>query len=280
MKTKVFYSLTALALALAHSQAAIVISDGFSGGDGASIIGRAPDGVNTAGNTYVKSGSGSGFHTTTTAGYGNPLPGAFGEPQSAGAVELNTAGGGGYISPSNATITLTLDLRPLGVGTVGITGAAANGRGVALGFFAGVTGNQFSQNQFTGFVFDTAGALNFVSDPNASGFFGAGSTVGTAVAYGGFYNNTAFNTLSYTINRATGAVTAISLSGSSADYSSFLGTTAFTEAATRYAGFYSSGETGGGLGAIDNFSVDVIPEPSAALLSGLGVLALLRRRRN
>ncbi len=29
---------------------------------------------------------------------------------------------------------------------------------------------------------------------------------------------------------------------------------------------------------IDNFAIDAIPEPSAALLGGLGVLLLLRRR--
>ena len=108
------------------------------------------------------------------------------------------------------------------------------------------------------------------------------ATLGTAVAYGGTYNSSNFNSLSCTINRATGAITAItaiSLSGSSADYSSLLGTSVFTEAATKYGGFHSSG-TLAGLGAIDNFKVDVIPEPSAALLSGLGVLALLRHRRN
>jgi hypothetical protein len=36
---------------------------------------------------------------------------------------------------------------------------------------------------------------------------------------------------------------------------------------------------GGGRGAIDNLVVQTIPEPSAALLAGLGLLALLRRKR-
>lgn len=34
-----------------------------------------------------------------------------------------------------------------------------------------------------------------------------------------------------------------------------------------------------GLGHVDNLSVTLVPEPSAALLGGLGMLALLRRRR-
>lgn len=37
--------------------------------------------------------------------------------------------------------------------------------------------------------------------------------------------------------------------------------------------------SGGVVGRIDNLSVTAVPEPSAALLSGLGVLGLLRRRR-
>jgi hypothetical protein len=36
---------------------------------------------------------------------------------------------------------------------------------------------------------------------------------------------------------------------------------------------------GYGLGYVDNLSVSVVPEPSTALLSGLGILAMLRRRR-
>lgn len=48
-----------------------------------------------------------------------------------------------------------------------------------------------------------------------------------------------------------------------------------------YIGFYNTHHTFGGEdNIIDNFVVDAIPEPSAALLGGLGLLALLRRRRD
>jgi hypothetical protein len=39
------------------------------------------------------------------------------------------------------------------------------------------------------------------------------------------------------------------------------------------------GDSSWGLGHVDNLSVSLVPEPSTALLSGLGILAMLRRRR-
>jgi hypothetical protein len=44
-------------------------------------------------------------------------------------------------------------------------------------------------------------------------------------------------------------------------------------------GYVGFGRENGNTSAIDNFSLTVIPEPSVALLGGLGVIALLRRRR-
>jgi hypothetical protein len=47
-----------------------------------------------------------------------------------------------------------------------------------------------------------------------------------------------------------------------------------------YAAFKLKNVIGGaGASAADNFTIIPIPEPSAALLGGLGVLLLLRRRR-
>lgn len=42
---------------------------------------------------------------------------------------------------------------------------------------------------------------------------------------------------------------------------------------------YISFEANGAFGVYDNLSISVIPEPGAALLGGLGLLALLRRRK-
>ncbi len=44
-------------------------------------------------------------------------------------------------------------------------------------------------------------------------------------------------------------------------------------------GYVGFGRENGNTSAIDNFSLTVVPEPSSALLGGLGLIALLRRRR-
>lgn len=56
-----------------------------------------------------------------------------------------------------------------------------------------------------------------------------------------------------------------------------IGTDTFTWNATNNVTIFLGGRVNGSL--IDNVQVSTIPEPSAALLSGLGILALIRRRR-
>ena len=262
------------------SASTTIISADFTGAaDAAALGGTNPNLVNISGNTWVKATNQPDLQVRTFAPFGNSAPGVNGRSQGASAIEIN---GGGFTLAADAPITISADFRQTITPSfnTGLTGGAANGRGWALGYFSSVTGNQFSQNSFTGLVLGLGGALNVVQDPNATGFFGAGSTLGTAVPFGGTFDPEAYYTLTYSVDRATGALTDISLSGSTADYSSLLGTTLFTESATRYAGVYSSGTTSTGLtGAMDNFIVSTIPEPSSAVLAMLGGLGLLRRRR-
>ncbi len=54
---------------------------------------------------------------------------------------------------------------------------------------------------------------------------------------------------------------------------------ALYSAPTVYTLIFSQGQTNVGGVAIDSLSVDIIPEPSTALLGCIGTMALLRRRR-
>lgn len=252
-----------------------IISDTFTGGgDGVLLTGRAPE-TNLPGGTWVGGGSNhSLMRTTTTAGFGNPGPAAFGNHQNNAAVSI--ASSGTYLKPTLIRISADLQIFDL-------AGPAADGRGIGLGFYS-TTGGQFSQNRFTGLVLDINGNLNLVQDPNATGFYNAGSFRDTPVAFVGTWDPQAPRTLTYDIDTTTGQILNISLEGSSADYSSFHGTTLFTDAATAFAGVHTSssiGSTGANprFGAFDNFSVIAVPEPSAATLLCLGLLTALGRRR-
>jgi hypothetical protein len=209
------------------------------------------------------------LNATLNGGFGNPLPGSFGNFQSASAVSLASAGT--YVKPTR--LTISADLSPKDV-----VGPASDGRGLALGFYSAVgPGQQFSQNFFTGLVLDSAGNLTLVSDPNPSGFFDVGATKLPPVAFGGTFDPNAFYRLSYDVNTVTGAISNIRLGGSTANYSG-LSAPLFTDVATAFAGMYESSAVASGLSALDNFLV--VPEPGTmtlGLLSGLGLWG--RRRR-
>jgi len=245
------------------------ISDTFAGApDGPELTGRAPDEVNVPGVSWVQATSQNGVRSTHTAGFGDPLPGAFGQHQNASAIKLDN---GAFTAPTILQLSVDLKLQPLGPA---VDGPASDGRGLALGFYDSVGSWQFSQNHFTGLVLDAAGNLNLVQDPNDAGFFGAGSTKGTPIAYGGTFDPTQFYTLSYIVDRDSGGILDISLSGSTADYSPFYSTTLFTREATAYGGLYSSSAVAFTFGAFDNFSVAAVPEPSTIVLTVAGGIGL------
>ena len=262
-----------LAMSAVMANAQVIISDTFTGaGDGVFLTGRTPE-TSLPGSNWMKPTSQNAGATSTTAGYGNPTPGALAESQGASAVSIASAGG--YTKPTSFTISADLSIKNQ-------TGGASNGRGVALGFFSSTANGtgDYSQNLFTGLLLDDSGNLARVNDPNNTGFFGAGSTISAPIAFVGTFNTNSFYNLSYTVNTATGAISNISLAGSAADYSALGATSLFTNAATTYAGYYGSSTTYGSNGAVDNFVV-AVPEPStwAMLLGGLGMLMMFRRRR-
>ncbi|NCY20496.1 PEP-CTERM sorting domain-containing protein [bacterium] len=199
---------------------------------------------------------------------------AWGAGQSSGGISL------GASVPSLLEIKASIGMSQLGSGTIG---SAQGGRGLGLGFFSVAGGGGYSQARFTGLVLDSAGRLNFAHDPNEGGFFDSGSLLGTAVAYGGTFVAANYYDLSYQINTATGAISNISLEGSSADYSLLAaGVNKFTAANVKYAGIYTSSEGGmSGYTSFDNFTVTSVPEPSTVvcLVTGLACLYVVRKKR-
>lgn len=256
--------------------AAILIQDTFAGRAGGDLMdgGRQTPTYSTLPGAIWEKMNISGDSIFTTDSFGDPADSAWGAGQSSGGISL------GASVPSLLEIKASIGMSQLGTGTIG---SAQNGRGLGLGFFSVAGGGGFSQTRFTGLVLDSAGGLNLSHDPNEGGFFGDGSLLGTAVAYGGTFVAANYYDLSYQINTATGAISNISLEGSSADYSSLAaGVNKFTAANVKYAGIYTSSEGGmNGYTSFDNFTVTSVPEPSTVvcLATGLACLYVVRKKR-
>lgn len=150
---------------------------------------------------------------------------------------------------------------------------------------------------------DQTGATVIAGDANSNGllykFTAGASTIGSISVYSGWANNgrveqhySVYTTTDLTVNGSStwtllatvdngaGAPTAFT---TGADNS--LRTTIFNNSSSVLASGitglrfnFSGGQQNGGVG-YKEIDVQVIPEPSAALLGGLGMLALLRRRR-
>jgi hypothetical protein len=161
-------------------------------------------------------------------------------------------------------------------------------------------------NQALVFSFELRAVAGF-ADGNDWGGFTVGATQNPFVNSGGgaailFRQNggiQAFNAGTGVINTtgwSVGDIVTVTLSGSGGVGSAFngngsivnynvggtdLGSITLAQQTDAYLTFGIVGPNDGNTSVfkIDNFSVTAIPEPSAALLGGLGLLALLRRRR-
>ncbi|MDD5706236.1 MAG: discoidin domain-containing protein [Kiritimatiellae bacterium] len=154
-----------------------------------------------------------------------------------------------------------------------VTGSAADGRGLALGFLIRVGGSSSPRNRFSGLVLDAAGNLNLVQDPNDTGVFGTGSYLGIPVAFaGGTFNPSAFHALSYDVDTSSGYLSNIRLSGSTADYTDFESIRLLDNSFIGHAGIYGSSSTANGYHAFDNFEVSTTQ--TLASLSDLQLVLL------
>jgi hypothetical protein len=268
----------------ATNASAQIISDDFSGVTSGTVInGRTPDLADQPGSVYASRGAQTtGLKGNTSTG--NPAPSISGSTgQDAEEIALS---GGTYTPP--ADITVSLDLSPGNVGT-GSSGNSdtLNDRGVGLGFYSSaVSSAVYAENGYTGLVLDSNGDLSFYSNLTSGNLSGTGVTGSSAVAYtGGTFNSADFYTLTYTVDTSTGDISDISLSGSTADYSSLITASngLFTTTNTADVALYGSSATVGGSGSYDNLQVTAAttPEPStyALLLAGVGALGVCLRLR-
>jgi hypothetical protein len=240
-------------LASGHANAGVVLAEDFNRADGTNMNGATPDVANLPGGVFTQENNGS----ITTVG---------GELQIGPDVSLE-----GYLGGYNSgVLQVSAD-----VSTGNTQGPdSQKNRGVGLGFNAQATG---AWNTFTGLRLTPLGDLLF----EANGQILATVSVGTSLS------GSNLGLLSYDVDFNTGAISDISLQGSSA---SFLSIVTASQAqnyfgADDYVSVFGGGSAGGQYAYVDNLSVSnatPVSEPASAALfgSGVGLLGLSRRRRN
>lgn len=240
----------ALGLALIPSSAhaaTIIYQDDFSGANNTNLSGTAPD-IKPGAQTW--SGSTLSFDAD-------------------GSVD-NDGGGRGAWLPF---IPATGNIYQLS-GTINVAG----GSWITLGFAERNPNNHFNTTTASG------------ADPYGSAVVAPGGAVTFFVGEGlsGSSDHTGINgvnqidiTLDATNASSTLWTMAFKLNGTQVvapstvlQSATFEGTGSFSNIA--FVGFSADNTA---AGQIDNFSLSIIPEPSTALLGGIGMLALLRRRR-
>lgn len=229
----------------------MIIEDSFTGPNNTPLIGRMPAPTNDPGATYAGNGN-----VSLTGGFTGGTPYAADIQSNAARVgaDAGLALNLGMSSPERFQLAITFHL---GTGTE--TQAFDPRRGGALGFFSsvslGTSGSSHGFNNFTGLTVDRAGSVRLIV---------GGANSGIATVVGGF-DATLNHTLSYTVNTAAGngMISNILLDGVPLSLSA--PTDTFTVARTSYAGFYNSSGNPAGVATFDNFSVAIVPEPSAVI---------------
>jgi hypothetical protein len=231
-----------LACVAISANATTIISDAFSGINGAAIDGRTPDGTDLPGGTEYVTTAGNGVPIPVIlTGSGNPAPTASTGFHSSASISI--ASTGTYVKPIQFVISADLCVNT-------ITGSGTSeGRGVALGFYsvANPRASDDSTN-FTGLVFGNnsgSGTLYL--------YIAGTGVVGSVTVLNGTLNTTSFYNVTYTVNTANGSLSNILFNGTAVV--GLPATTAFTDAATSRAAFYGSSDSGGRTGYVDNFTV-------------------------
>ncbi len=269
--TLVTTALGIAAYAGASRASTIIVSDGFSGTNGSDINGRTPDGANLPGSAWqvVQQNTTGASPMTIDTSLGNPSPSANTNFNDAAGISI--ASSMGYTEPSVLTISSDLNM-----GTIVGGGLAYNAYGVGLGFWNTLpVAGQSAPTGFTGITMDPYGDLTFINNGTASTTAKAAAPSSASIA-GGYISG--FNTLTYSIDTGTGAITQLTFDGTDLT-NSFSGLTVFTPSVATFAGFYgNSPYSASENGYVDNFSVSTtaaVPEPATLGLFALGAFGLL-----
>jgi len=253
--------LVSLTLTLKHGAHGAFVFDTFTAPNNTALIGRFPAPDDTPGVAYGGNGN--------VSLVGGPTGGTPYEADIQGDVARVGADAGlglnlGISTPAQFTLTISFN-----VSASTVTQANDPRRGAGLGFFSSIAlgsgGSSHGFNNFTGLVVDRAGSVRLIIG-------GANSGIATTVA--GF-DPSVFHTLSYSVDTTAGAgtISSILLDGTAVSLSAPANT--FTIARTALGGFYYSDLNAGVVASFDDFSVAVVPEPSA--LMGIGALFVLMR---
>ncbi len=255
----------------------IIVSDGFSGANGASVNGRTPDGFDLPGTTWAsQSQGGTAYPMAIASSTGNPAPSVNTNFNDAAGISIASANS--YTEPSVLTISGDLNM-----GNIVGGGLSYNVYGMGLGFWNTLPASGgTSSSGFTGITLDPYGDLTFINNGTASATAKAAAP-SSAIVVGGYI--TGFNTLTYSINTGTGAITQLTFDGTDLT-SAFSGLTAFTPSVATLAGFYgNSPYSVSENGYVDNFAVSTtsaVPEPATlglCLVGGIGLLLVGQKRK-
>ena len=246
------FVLFVIALTLGQSAHAALISDTFTGANNTALIGRFPAPDDTPGSSYAGNGNVSlvGGPTGGTP-YEADLQGNAARVGSDAGLALNL----GITTGAHFDLTISFNIN-----NSTVTQANDPRRGAALGFFSSValgsSGSSHGFNNFTGLVVDSTGTVRLIIGGANSGI--------TAAAVG--FDPTIFHTLAYSVdtNAGAGTISNILLDGISVSLTA--PTNTFTVARTALGGFYFSDLDASVVASFDNFSVAVVPEPSAAMI--------------
>jgi len=217
------------------AQAAEIVFDTFAGDRGAKVADRTPDKASAPGGKWTAVNNPNvGIRAEIAISnapdeYQFPMMVLDGVHSGTGVVAVPLSSQGAYTKPKKFTISAEF----VGLGS---------GPRPALGFYSALPvmpatkegeppakGEAVDKN-FTGLVLTPFGAG---LDNGTLALYVNGKTE-TSMKYTGSFDQTQIHRLSYDVDTATGAISNVSLTGSTSDYSS-LKTTAFTDAATAYA---------------------------------------------